>query len=73
MNYVGVLAIEFFYGTKGLLVNEVAPRTHNSGHFSIEACNSSQFDQQLCISAGLIPPNPDLVEQGDAVVAFKIK
>ena len=47
LQYVGVLAIEFFYGPNGLQVNELAPRTHNSGHYSIEACNLSQFEQQL--------------------------
>ena len=47
LNYVGVLAIEFFYGDNGLLINEIAPRTHNSAHFSIEACTSSQFDQYV--------------------------
>ena len=56
LDYVGVLGIEFFFGKNGLLINEIAPRTHNSGHFSIEACNSSQFDQQICISAGINPP-----------------
>ena len=56
LNYVGVLAIEFFYGDNGLLINEIAPRTHNSAHFSIEACTSSQFDQYVCISSGIMPP-----------------
>ena len=56
LNYVGVLGIEFFFGEMGLLINEIAPRTHNSAHFSIEACNSSQFDQHICISSGLTPP-----------------
>ena len=51
LNYVGVMGIEFFYGDKGLLINEIAPRTHNSAHFSIEACSSSQFDQYICISS----------------------
>ena len=60
LNYVGVLALEFFYGPAGLQVNEIAPRTHNSGHFSIEACSSSQFDQQLCIAGGLPVPDPRL-------------
>ena len=68
LNYVGVMALEFFYGPQGLLVNEIAPRTHNSGHFSIEACSSSQFDQQLCITAGLPVPDPDLVCQGALMV-----
>tara|TARA_Y100001968_G_scaffold67445_1_gene58356 strand:- start:1972 stop:3177 length:1206 start_codon:yes stop_codon:yes gene_type:complete len=53
LDYIGVLTIEFFYGDEGLIVNEIAPRTHNSAHFSIEACSSSQFDQQVCITAGL--------------------
>jgi 5-(carboxyamino)imidazole ribonucleotide synthase len=52
LQYVGVLAIEFFYGPRGLQVNELAPRTHNSGHYSIEACSSSQFDQQLRLVSG---------------------
>lgn len=48
LNYVGVLALEFFIGTDGqLLANEMAPRPHNSGHFTQDACASSQFDQQV--------------------------
>ena len=68
LNYVGVLALEFFYGKDGLQVNEIAPRTHNSGHFSIEACNSSQFDQQLCIAADLTVPLPELIHAGALMV-----
>ena len=68
LGYVGVLALEFFYGPAGLQVNEVAPRTHNSGHFSIEACTSSQFDQQLCIAAGLPVPDPELNSRGALMV-----
>ena len=68
LNYVGVLALEFFFGPAGLQVNEIAPRTHNSGHFSIEACTSSQFDQQLCIAAGLPVPAPQLTCQGAVMV-----
>ena len=68
LSYVGVLAIEFFYGPAGLQVNEIAPRTHNSGHFTIEACSSSQFDQQLCISAGLPVPSTDFVVAGAVMV-----
>lgn len=48
LGYVGVLAVEFFVTKQGqLLVNEIAPRTHNSGHFSIDACVTSQFEQQV--------------------------
>ena len=68
LNYIGVLAIEFFYGSDGLLVNEIAPRTHNSAHYSIEACNSSQFDQQICIAAGLPLKEPNLVYPGSVMI-----
>ena len=68
LGYVGVLALEFFYGPAGLQVNEIAPRTHNSGHFSIEACTSSQFDQQLCIAAGMPVPDPELNSSGALMV-----
>ncbi|WP_353291178.1 5-(carboxyamino)imidazole ribonucleotide synthase [Synechococcus sp. M16CYN] len=68
LNYVGVLALEFFYGPSGLQVNEIAPRTHNSGHFSIEACTSSQFDQQVCIAAGLPTPIPEMRSEGALMV-----
>ena len=68
LNYVGVLGIEFFFGSNGLLVNEIAPRTHNSGHFSIEACNSSQFDQQICISSGICPPDIKMISKGSLMI-----
>ena len=64
LDYVGVIAIEFFYGSEGLLVNEIAPRTHNSGHFSIDACSSSQFDQQICITSGINVPMPEMHVDG---------
>ena len=64
LQYVGVIAIEFFYGSEGLLVNEIAPRTHNSGHFSIDACSSSQFDQQICITSGMNVPMPEMLVNG---------
>ncbi|HLQ85317.1 MAG TPA: ATP-grasp domain-containing protein, partial [Salinisphaeraceae bacterium] len=51
---VGVLCVEFFVEHDGTLrVNELAPRPHNSGHFSIDACASSQFEQQLRSVCGL--------------------
>ncbi|WP_269610066.1 5-(carboxyamino)imidazole ribonucleotide synthase [Prochlorococcus marinus] len=64
LDYVGVIAIEFFYGFEGLLVNEIAPRTHNSGHFSIDACSSSQFDQQICITSDIDVPMPEMLVNG---------
>lgn len=53
LNYIGVLAVEFFVCDGELLVNEMAPRPHNSGHFSIDACVTSQFEQQVRVLAGL--------------------
>jgi 5-(carboxyamino)imidazole ribonucleotide synthase len=44
---VGVLAVEYFVSSGRLLVNEIATRPHNSGHFSIEGCVTSQFEQHL--------------------------
>ena len=54
MNYVGVLCVEFFVLTDGaLLVNEIAPRPHNSGHYTIDACVTSQYEQQARVMANL--------------------
>lgn len=51
---VGVFGIELFLTTNGkVLVNEIAPRTHNSGHFSLDACETSQFEQHLRAVCGL--------------------
>lgn len=48
LDYVGVLAVEFFVTQQdALLVNEIAPRVHNSGHYTLDACVTSQFEQQL--------------------------
>lgn len=53
MNYVGVMCLEFFVLDSGELVaNEMAPRPHNSGHYTIEACETSQFEQQVRICVG---------------------
>ena len=54
MDYVGVLCVEFFLLADGSLVaNEMAPRPHNSGHYSLDACDQSQFDLQVRTLAGL--------------------
>ncbi|MEM9011956.1 MAG: 5-(carboxyamino)imidazole ribonucleotide synthase [Pseudomonadota bacterium] len=47
LDYVGVIGVEFFAGDQGLLVNEFAPRVHNSGHWTIEACPVDQFAQHI--------------------------
>lgn len=63
LSYVGVLCVEFFVvddGSEfgGLVVNEMAPRPHNSGHYTLDACDVSQFDLQVRAMAGLPLPKP---------------
>jgi 5-(carboxyamino)imidazole ribonucleotide synthase len=54
LDVVGVLCVEFFLTTDyKLLINELAPRPHNSGHWTIEGCPTSQFEQQLRAVCGL--------------------
>jgi 5-(carboxyamino)imidazole ribonucleotide synthase len=53
LDYVGVLAVEFFVVEDDLLINEIAPRPHNSGHYTIDACVTSQFEQQVRALCGL--------------------
>ena len=53
LDYVGVLAVEMFVVGARLLVNEIAPRPHNSGHYTIDACRTSQFEQQVRVLCGL--------------------
>ena len=54
LDVVGVLCVEFFLAKNGrLMINELAPRPHNSGHFSFDACITSQFEQQLRAVCGL--------------------
>ena len=51
---VGVFCIELFQGQDGrLLINEIAPRPHNSGHYTLDACTVSQFEQQVRVTCGL--------------------
>ncbi len=64
---VGVLAVEMFVSREGgLLVNELAPRPHNSGHWTIDACPASQFELHIRAVAGL--PLPPAVRHSDAVM-----
>lgn len=54
LDYIGILAVEFFFTTDGeLLINEMAPRPHNSGHYTLDACATSQFEQQVRALCGL--------------------
>ncbi len=67
LDYVGVLAVELFVGRDGaLLVNEIAPRVHNTGHWTIEACQCSQFEQHIRAVAGW--PLGDPARHADAVM-----
>jgi len=53
LDYTGVLGVEFFVCEGELLVNEIAPRPHNSGHYTIDACVTNQFEQQVRVMTGL--------------------
>ncbi len=58
--YVGTMCVEFFVKADGeLLVNEIAPRPHNSGHLTFDACITSQFEQQVRAVCGLPLGSPD--------------
>ncbi len=62
MDYCGVLAVEFFLtGDNELLVNEIATRPHNSGHYTVDACVTSQFEQQVRTLCGLPPGDARLL------------
>jgi 5-(carboxyamino)imidazole ribonucleotide synthase len=62
MDYIGVLAVEFFVLADGsLVINEIAPRPHNSGHYTLDATLCSQFDQQVRALCGLKPADTRLL------------
>lgn len=67
LGLVGLLAVEMFVDARGkVLVNEIAPRPHNSGHWTIDACPASQFELHIRSIAGL--PLPPAVRHSDAVM-----
>jgi 5-(carboxyamino)imidazole ribonucleotide synthase len=67
LDLVGLLAVEMFVDPHGrVLVNEIAPRPHNSGHWTIDACPASQFEMHIRSIAGL--PLPPAVRHSDAVM-----
>jgi 5-(carboxyamino)imidazole ribonucleotide synthase len=53
LGYIGTLAVEFFVVGGELLINEMAPRPHNSGHYTLDACITSQYEQQVRALCGL--------------------
>ncbi len=61
LNVIGVMCVEFFLTGSRLIVNELAPRPHNSGHYTVDACVTSQFEQQLRAVCGLPLGSPELL------------
>lgn len=63
LDYIGILCVEFFVARDGrLLVNEIAPRPHNSGHLTFDACRTSQFEQQVRAICGFSLGATDLLQ-----------
>jgi 5-(carboxyamino)imidazole ribonucleotide synthase len=67
LGHVGVLTVEFFASAGGPLVNEIAPRVHNSGHWTIEGAVTSQFEQHIRAICDL-PPGLTGLTRGGAVM-----
>ena len=61
LNYKGVMGIEMFLNGEEILVNELAPRVHNSGHYTIEACKTSQFENHIRAILNYTPGSTDMV------------
>lgn len=68
INYVGVLAVEMFETDTGLFINEMAPRVHNSGHWSIEGAITSQFENHLRAGLGLPLGSTDMSQGFSAMI-----
>ncbi|MEM7646479.1 MAG: ATP-grasp domain-containing protein, partial [Pseudomonadota bacterium] len=68
INYVGVMGVEFFVTPKALIVNEIAPRVHNTGHYSTDTLGLSQFDVHNMCLMNLPLPKFIKTEKGFAMV-----
>ncbi len=68
LDYVGVLAVELFVVGDDLLVNEIAPRPHNSGHWTLDAAVTSQFEQQVRAVCGVALGDPSMTAPAAAMV-----
>ena len=66
LDYVGVIGVEFFETAQGLVVNEIAPRVHNTGHWTLDACIVDQFEQHVRAVCGW--PLGDGARHSDAVM-----
>jgi len=62
LKYIGVMAIEYFVTQEGVLLNEIAPRPHNSAHGTIEGCDFSQFDCHIAAITGSKPIQPKRIQ-----------
>ena len=67
LDVVGLLAVEMFVTDSGLIVNELAPRPHNSGHWTIEGCATSQFEQHIRAICGWALGNPELLHHAEMI------
>ncbi len=68
LDFIGILCVEFFVARDGaLVVNELAPRPHNSGHLMFDACRTSQFEQQLRAICGLPLGSPEMLQPAAAM------
>ena len=65
LDYVGVLAVELFDTADGLIINEIAPRVHNSGHVTADACAVGQFEQHIRAICGWPLGDPQAHSQGE--------
>lgn len=68
MNHVGILTIELFETNNGLIANEIAPRVHNSGHWSIEGTHSSQFENHIRAITGMALGNTTPIHPYNAMI-----
>jgi 5-(carboxyamino)imidazole ribonucleotide synthase len=68
LHYVGVMGVEFFLTSKGLIINEIAPRVHNTGHFSQNTSGPSQFDLHNMCLLGMKLPKEIKIKGGFAMV-----
>ncbi len=68
LQYVGVAGVEMFVVDGALVVNEIAPRPHNSGHWTLDAANTSQFDQQVRALCGVPLVKPSMTAPATAMV-----
>jgi 5-(carboxyamino)imidazole ribonucleotide synthase len=67
LGHIGVLTVEFFASADGPIVNEIAPRVHNSGHWTIEGAVTSQFEQHIRAICDLPPGSTNLVGRGSVM------